>query len=147
MNPDMSNGMSTERLMAHEVGSVATSAAGTGTRERRREARFDRRKEIELLPCASDDGVAESRWSFLRGEMIDCSVHGIGVVVDRQLQSGERFLVKVRVGRFPCVVLYTVRNCRPADGRGLWRIGAEFGGYVVAPGSTDRETIAEALMK
>lgn len=137
--------------MAHEVGNVATATAPAGApggAERRREARFECRKPVELLPCAGgDEGATESKWSFLRGDMTDCSVHGIGLIIERQLHSGERFLLKVRIGSFPCVVLYTVRNCRPGGGKGLYRIGAEFSGYLVAPRDTDRQNIVDALMK
>ena len=138
--------------MAHEVGNVATATAPAGApggAERRREARFECRKPVELLPCAGGDGSdqRESAWSFLRADLTDCSVHGIGLIVGRPLQGGERFLLKVRIGTFPCVVLYTVRNCRPGGGKGLYRIGAEFSGYLVAPRDTDRQNIVDALMK
>ena len=106
--------------------------------ERRREQRFACRRPIELLGCAGDVS-----WSSLKAEMIDCSAHGIGIVVGRPLQAGEQFMVKVRLST-TAVVLYTVRNCRKSEEG--YRIGAEFVGYVVAGGDVSRESIADALM-
>ena len=108
--------------------------------ERRKEARFDCRRMVDLLPCAGD-----ADWSFLKARMTDCSVHGIGVILDRAMQAGDRFMIKLRLGGSMSVVLYTVRDCRAVD-QG-YRVGAEFSGYLLASGDTSRETIVEALMR
>src|SRR5436309_2431067 len=106
--------------------------------DQRREQRFACRRPIELLPGA------DASWNQLACQLLDCSIHGIGLIAPRALAAGEQFLLTLKLGS-GAVILYTVRNCRPTDGG--YRIGAEFTSYVVAPSQATRETIVDALMR
>jgi hypothetical protein len=63
--------------------------------ERRCEPRFLSSKIISVLPCDLDWNMR-----FHRVEMVDCSLHGIGVLSPLPFAARERFLAKLRVIRF-----------------------------------------------
>ena len=50
--------------------------------EFRREVRFPMRRGIEILPCNTS--------GFIGAELIDCSVHGIALLLDRALPDEQR---------------------------------------------------------
>ena len=103
----------------------------------------DRRKErrttcdVVIMPCGT---MAAGK--FRKARMIDCSLHGIGLLATRPLPVGDPFLLKVRLKRV-ILVVYTVRNCVELDG--VHRIGAELTGFI-GPHDCDAQAIFEALL-
>src|SRR5436853_7112920 len=79
------------------------------TDPRRQEGRINCYKSITLLPC-----VAEELWQFKRAWLVDCSPHGVGLIVSAAIQPGQQFLLKLKLDRL-MLVIYTVRHCRPAS--------------------------------
>src|SRR4051794_21884917 len=91
-------------------------SAEDAIRMQRKEARHSMRRQIEIAPCSSS--------VRLTAEVFDCSVHGIGLLIDRSIQSGEEFLLYLN-STTESVVMYTARNCtRMPDGR--FKVGAAF---------------------
>jgi len=87
--------------------------------ERRTEDRIPHRA-ILVMPFG--EGV-DSR--FQRAQMVDCSVHGIGVVVDQPLPPRSRFFIKLKLTTV-ALVIYEVKYCEPLSHG--YRVGAEFQG-------------------
>jgi hypothetical protein len=117
----------------------AESKAQNLTSNRRREERVRFRRAVEILPCGDDDRGG----GYVRAELEDCSVHGIGLKTDLNLPPGSQFMLKVPLAT-PQIVLYTVRNRgRLADPPPHYRVGAEYDGLV--SGTVGRESIVQAL--
>jgi hypothetical protein len=92
---------------------------GVSPDERRREARAACGRPIAILPYSED--------RFLRGHFVDCSVHGVGLIIAQPLKIDENFLMKLR-GESLTLLVYVVRNCREVDRR--YRIGGELCGCI-----------------
>src|SRR5438105_5018062 len=92
--------------------------------ERRVENRLPATRLIDLLPCR-----ASQEWKFIRAELADCSLHGLAVVVDRPMDVGQQFLVKLRLPKGVRLLLYTVHNCSKWE-KSRQRLGAKFSGFV-----------------
>ena len=113
---------------------------------RRGEERTTLSRRLDVLPCA-----ATGDWKFLETEMTDCSPHGLGILARDPMAVGAQFLVKLRVGGVGGVggsvkmLLYTVRNCAPAD-RARHRIGARFSGLAATELNEDPAKVLEALL-
>jgi hypothetical protein len=108
--------------------------------ERRAEPRIPHRAVI-VMPFGDE---IESR--FETAQMLDCSLHGIGVLLQRPLRPRTRFFVKLRLSNV-ALVIYEVKHCsQTQDG---YRIGADFHGVI--GNDTDRnaapETVLAALLK
>jgi PilZ domain len=106
--------------------------------ERRREPRYLAGKTISIMPCDRDWNMR-----FHRVEMVDCSLHGIGIISPLQLQAGERFLAKLRVSKRLVLSVYTSRHCTP-EGK-AYKIGAEFSGFISGV-KDDPDQILKALV-
>jgi len=77
------------------------------------------------MPYGEGEGL-----EFERGELVDCSPHGIGLILGRSLIPGASFLLKLNLKPVAFAV-YDVRNCS-ATGNGF-RIGASFHGFIGSP--------------
>jgi hypothetical protein len=112
----------------------------------RREVRYAPQRLVDILPCR-----ARNEWNFKPAELIDCSTSGVGLIVDEPLQTGEQFIMKIKLVKW-VLLLYTVRYCVPVEGRGSaqragqMRIGAELCGYVDATRHHDPEAVLAALI-
>jgi hypothetical protein len=107
--------------------------------QRRRESRIECLKPIYVRPCAHH--LDEK---FFYSRLLDCSPHGVCVVVPKPLEPREQFLLKLRFQRLT-LVLYTVRNCTEADYSG-WRVGAEFREIVGASEADAAQVVYDALL-
>src|SRR5687768_2862601 len=108
---------------------------------RRGEERTALARRLDVLPCA-----ATGDWKFLVTEMTDCSPHGLGILAAEPMAVGAQFLVKLRVGGSVRMLLYTVRNCAPAD-RARHRIGARFSGLAATELNEDPAEVLRALLE
>lgn len=104
---------------------------------RRKEARSTAKGEIRYLPVR-----AAKDWRFLKGHLLDCSRHGIGIECAHAMEVGDDFIVKVHVGKLRLAV-YRVQNVQTRDAG--YRIGGEFIGLLIDPGEVDHDAIVEAL--
>jgi hypothetical protein len=107
--------------------------------ERRSEPRVSCRKPIEIIP-----GAGLHDWNPIRAEMVDCGGHGVGIIVDRAMQAGEQFVVKLQLDRAR-LLIYTVRHARQTP-EGRFQIGAEFTGFFAIPCQVDPHAILAALL-
>jgi len=75
--------------------------------DRRSEPRLspDSPRVIQLLPCR-----ASKDWKFITADVIDCSLHGLGILLDEPLEVGHQFLVKLRTAKHLRMLLYTVQQ-------------------------------------
>jgi hypothetical protein len=105
--------------------------------EKRQEPRHAANRMIELMPCSNSPA-----WHVLEAELVDCSAHGLGFLIDRPMAADEEFLVKLRLGKL-MLLLYTVQHCRPENGR--FRVGAKFTGLVADKFNGDAQAILKAL--
>jgi len=106
--------------------------------ERRREPRILSAKIISVLPCDRDWNMR-----FHRVEMVDCSLHGIGILSPLPFAAGERFLAKLRVRRRLLLSVYTSRHC--AKEKKKYKVGAEFSGFISGI-TDDPDEILKALV-
>jgi hypothetical protein len=111
---------------------------GEGER-RRKEARIPC-KRVVFMACGESESL-----KFEEALLIDCSLRGIRILLDRPLAAGQDILVKLNLPRLTLVV-YSVKHCH-ADGSG-YRIGAEFRNVVGMPasGKPDFAKIVDALL-
>lgn len=107
--------------------------------EQRIEARYENQRKIHILPC-----FTEEDWKFLSADLVDCSAHGLGFVIDQPMNLGQDFLVKLEMEKV-VLLLYTVRYC-VADGN-RFRVGARFSGLATDPVRRDPQAVLEALLK
>ena len=107
--------------------------------QRRKEERTPCRNVV-LMACGERESLL-----FEEAPLIDCSLHGIRILMPRPLAVGDDILVKLKLPRIALVV-YSVRHCH-AEGAG-YRIGAEFRNVVginAAAATTDLAAIAACL--
>jgi hypothetical protein len=106
--------------------------------DRRREPRFLSAKIISVLPCDLDWNMR-----FHRVEMVDCSLHGIGILSPLKFAAGERFLAKLRVKQRLVLSVYTSRHCIQENKK--YKVGAEFTGFISGV-QDDPDEILKALV-
>src|ERR1700683_3524738 len=106
--------------------------------ERRSEPRYTSARTISILPCDRDWNMR-----FHRVQMVDCSLHGLGIISPLQLDVGERFLAKLRVSRRLVLSVYTSRHCTQEGQK--YKIGAVFTG-VISGVKDDPDQILKALV-
>ena len=82
-------------------------------------------REISLLPCNGDGA------HFLKAELTDCSLHGLGMLVPQAIEAGQQVLVRIEIDRQPTLLLYTIRYCIPITPQ-QFRAGARFTGFVAS---------------
>jgi hypothetical protein len=107
--------------------------------QRRKEARAPCRSVV-LMACGERESLL-----FEQVPLIDCSLHGIRILMPRPLELGDDILVKLKLPRIALVV-YSVRHCH-AEGAG-YRVGAEFRNVVGADAAAapDLAGIAACLL-
>src|SRR4051812_35317133 len=93
-----------------------SGSAGLSDDERRIESRVPHRAII-VMPFGDE---VESR--FETAEMIDCSLHGIGLLMQRPLRPRTRFFVKLRLTNVALIV-YEVKHCSYTEEG--YRVGAD----------------------
>ena len=103
--------------------------------DRRREPRVACERSIALLP------YHEPR--FLNGRFVDCSVHGVGVMLMQPLPVDERFLLKLR-GESVTLLVYVIRNCLPVGDQ--YRIGGELCGCIGTAANVGDRVILKMLL-
>lgn len=108
---------------------AAAAAADAAPEGRRREPRAAVDRPIVIISLSARGGMR-----FHPGRLIDCSPHGLGVLLSRPLPLGDRFMVQSRLRR-SVLLLYTVRNCRRWQNG--FRVGAEFSGVLGEPNAPD----------
>ena len=122
--------------MADSVKPMMGAARGC---EQRREARTP---ETGAVIMAYGEG---ENLGFEPVRVMDCSPHGVGIVLHRPLPAGASFLLKLNL-KPTAFAVYDVRDCRPAE-RG-YTIGAELHGFIGSPNAAvpDGNTICKTLL-
>ena len=106
-----------------------------GATERRREARTAVLKRVWVFLPKREPQI---------GHLVDCSPHGVGMLVRTGLREGDEFGLKLRIPRLE-LVTYCVRHCRAEHGQ--FRIGALLAGIGGMAGHPDLELVFRALME
>ena len=106
--------------------------------DRRREPRFPCHKAIAVRSCR----FGEDR-GFRPARLLDCSVHGLKIVTDEPMDTGEQFLVRFKLDRLMLAV-YTVRHCRRDTAH--CEIGAALTAFIGGPDEPDAKVILDALL-
>ena len=106
--------------------------------DRRREPRFRCHKAIAVRPCR----FGEDR-GFRPAQLLDCSVHGLKIVTDEPMDTGEQFLVRFKLDRLMLAV-YTVRHCRRDPTH--CEVGAALTAFIGSPDEPDAQAILDALL-
>jgi hypothetical protein len=133
------------RKTGHGRMDTRTSSQAESVEEKRRDQ--DRRHE----PRVPHRGVhimafgMGEELEFEPAELMDCSLHGVAILLNREIQAGHHFFVKLKIAGRVTLVNYIVRNCREV-GRGLFRIGGEFCEFVGASEEPPMEKLMAALM-
>jgi hypothetical protein len=94
---------------------------------------------IVVMPFGFRTGL-----QFEPATLLDCSRHGIGIVLGFALNPGEQFMVKAKL-KDTVLLIYTVRNCRPF--RGGFRVGGQFTGIIGGSDSRDPIQVLDALLE
>jgi hypothetical protein len=110
-------------------------AAPVPSDERRREERVACNRPIAVLPFCDD--------RFLYGRFIDCSPHGVGILVPKRLALDEQFMLKLR-GESITLLIYAVRNCQSLEAD--FRIGGELCGCIGSAGNVADRAILRLLL-
>ena len=108
---------------------------------RRVEARRAGAVCIDILPCR-----AVKDWKFIPCEVVDCSLHGLGIVSPEPMEVGQQFLAKLHLPRGIRMLIYTVQNCTKATSNSH-RIGSHFSGFAAQELDEDLKTVLETLAK
>jgi hypothetical protein len=103
--------------------------------DRRREPRVVCDRPIAILP------YHEPR--FLNGRFTDCSVNGVGVLLQQALPVDERFLLKLR-GESVTLLIYVIRSCLPIGDS--YRIGGELCGCIGTAANVGDRGILKMLL-
>jgi hypothetical protein len=116
----------------------AKDFAGTAA-NRRAEDRRPGALAIDILPCR-----AQKDWKFIKCEVVDCSLHGLGIVSPEPMDVGQQFLAKLHLPKGVRLLVYTVQNCAKM-GTSSHRIGSHFSGFAAQELDEDLRTVLEAL--
>ena len=57
-------------------------------------------------------GDGGDRDSFMAGQLIDCSPHGLGMTMSEPIEAGRQVLVRLKMDR-SVLLVYTIRYCIP----------------------------------
>jgi hypothetical protein len=110
-------------MARHEPSSVPPS-------DRRRDERTARKGVVFLAHgdlCASD---------FEEAELVDCSPHGIGIMMKRGIAMHVSLMVRLKT-KPTSFAVYDVRHCVAAGPK--YKVGAVYEGFVGSPQSTQPE--------
>jgi hypothetical protein len=114
---------------------AAADPVNAAADERRTEDRIPHRA-IVVMPFG--EGVESE---FKRAMMVDCSLHGIALIVDQPFRPRTRFFVKLKLTTVALVV-YEVKYCQEMPHG--YRIGADLQG--ISGSTADCNTTPEAIM-
>src|SRR5689334_4060865 len=103
--------------------------------ERRAEQRIPHRA-IVVMPFG--EGVSSR---FENATLLDCTAHGVALIVSQQLKPRSRFFLKLKLTAV-ALVIYEVRHCQEVPEG--YRIGAEFRGVI--GNAVDRESAPETIL-
>jgi hypothetical protein len=104
--------------------------------ELRREPRLTPSRKVKVYGASDEPEVAK---------ILDCSRHGVALIMSRPLHVDSQFLLRVK-SRGRQLVAYTVRGCvRMREGE--YRIGAELVGLVHESVETDADGILQNLLE
>jgi hypothetical protein len=96
------------------------------------------RKSIRVIPARRlQEGVS------VPAELVDCGCHGVSVMLDRPMEVGEQFVIKLQLDRLR-MLIYAVRHCQPMGSQ--YHIGAEFTGLFAVPAAVEPSAILNALL-
>jgi hypothetical protein len=98
--------------------------------ERRNDPRTSRKGVVFLSHGELREG------QFEEGELVDCSPHGIGLMMKRPIAMHVNLMVKLKT-KPSSFVVYEVRHCDAASSQ--FKIGALYQGFVGAPESAEPE--------
>jgi hypothetical protein len=112
--------------------------AGPAHDDRRREPRFPCDKVIAIRPERPGDDRG-----FRPARLLDCSLHGLGLMAEEPMHAGEQFLVEFKLHELMLAV-YTVRHCRRVANRYI--IGAALTGFIGGPSQPDADAILQDLI-
>jgi hypothetical protein len=110
------------------------------TSNRRCEPRHTLTRVVDVLPCN-----APVDWKFVPAEIIDCSMHGLGLLSTLPIRPGQQFIVKLIIAAKVKLLLYTVQNCSSSD-KSHYRLGARFSGFATGQERGDLQDIFDALI-
>ena len=125
----------------HKCGTVTPSGSHIPARnaEQRCEKRFSCIRRIGII---STDGAQGQ--TFLEVDLLDCSAHGLGLMMDKPMEAGSQFIANMMPER-SLLVLYTVRHCQP-DGHGRFKVGASFEAFFGTPTMQDPQELLKVLL-
>lgn len=112
-----------ESSMSRTVDELDLVQKGRFHDRRRSEPRIVCERAISLAPCAQ----AESS-RYLNAHLTDCSLHGLGLMVPQQLESGQQVIVKSDLDEPHSLPIYTIRYCIQTQ-PDQFRAGAKFTGF------------------
>ena len=101
--------------------------------ERRREPRYPTHKLVRVVYNMGEQRV----W------VIQCSARGVAILSRAPMQTGEQFMIQLKLGAMTLLV-YVVRFCRE-ERKGIFRVGGELV-RVSAPGQVSFRAILDALL-
>lgn len=104
-------------------------------RDRRREPRTASRKRLWVYQAGERP---------LPGRLVDCSPHGVRLLLQRPMREGEEFGLRLRLDRLR-LVTYSVRYCGPEGQR--YNVGALLCGVNGREGDEELEAIFCALLE
>jgi hypothetical protein len=107
--------------------------------ERRREPRVPYRA-VHVMAFGQGENLV-----FEPAEVVDCSLHGVAILLNRALAKGLHFFVKLKIDGRVTLVDYVVRNCR-RQGRHGNRIGGEYCGVIGAVDEVGADRVMQALL-
>jgi hypothetical protein len=114
----------TEKQFAELVEGIGPAPAGGIGRDKRNAPREG--QQATLVITLVDMGVPVKLGESLSVTVRDFSPRGIGILLDRKLVKGTRFVAKMtRKSELPLAVLYTAAHCRQLNAH-LYLVGAEF---------------------
>ena len=115
-------------------------ATAVDSQERRADPRVPCARHIDILPCQ-----ARAQWKFMDAEVVDCSKHGLSLLLSEPMEVGQQFLVKLKLPQGIKLLLYTVHNAAPRE-RSRYRIGARFSGFAAQEFDDDPQKVMDALL-
>ena len=140
----------TEKQFAELVEGIGPAPAGGGGKDKRHGVREGQQQATVVITLV-DVGVPVKVGESLSVTVRDFSSRGIGILLDRKLAKGTRFVAKMtRKSEPPLAVLYTAAHCRQLNAH-LYLVGAEFtslltGGLKDAARDPERERISASIL-
>jgi hypothetical protein len=96
-------------------------------------------RPITVMPFGFRTGL-----QFRPARLVDCSRHGVGVLLAEPLVPGEQVMIRAKLKDI-VLLIYTVRNCHAWEEG--YRIGARFSGIIGPPDDRDASVVLDALLE